>query len=82
MGEKRDLIREFLGKNKIGTEIYYPVPLHLQECFHSLGYKEGDFPVSETAAQETLALPISHEVNLNQQIYVVENLKQFFSKTT
>ncbi len=80
VGEDRDSIREFLGQNKIGSEIYYPVPLHLQECFQSLNYKEGDFLVSEKAAKETLALPISHEINLDQQTYVIEKLKQFFSK--
>jgi dTDP-4-amino-4,6-dideoxygalactose transaminase len=79
-GENRDSLRQFLGQYKIGTEVYYPVPLHLQECFQLLGYKEGDFPVSEKAAKETLALPISHEVNLEQQIYVVEKMKEFFSK--
>jgi dTDP-4-amino-4,6-dideoxygalactose transaminase len=80
VGENRDSIREFLGQNKIGSEVYYPIPLHLQECFQSLGYKDGDFPVSEKAAKETLALPISHEVTLDQQVYVIEKMKQFFSK--
>ena len=79
VGENRDSLREFLGKNKIGSEVYYPVPLHLQECFQSLGYVEGDFPESEKAAKETIALPISHEVNADQQAYVVEKMKEFFS---
>jgi len=77
-GKRRDELRAFLNKNGIGCEIYYPIPLHLQECFKSLGYKEGDFPESEKAARETLALPISHEVNRRQQEYVVEKIQEFF----
>jgi dTDP-4-amino-4,6-dideoxygalactose transaminase len=77
-GNRRDELRAFLQENKIGCEIYYPVPLHLQECFKSLGYKSGDFPESEKSAQETLALPISHEVNPRQQEYIAEAIKRFF----
>ena len=78
VGNRRDELRAFLGKNGIGCEIYYPIPLHLQDCFKSLGHKSGDFPESEKAARETLALPISQEVNRRQQEYVVEKIQQFF----
>ena len=75
---RRDELRAFLNEKRIGCEIYYPIPLHLQECFKSLGYKSGDFPESEKAAKQTLALPISHEVDRSQQEYVVETVHQFF----
>jgi dTDP-4-amino-4,6-dideoxygalactose transaminase len=77
-GSRRDELRTFLNENKIGCEIYYPIPLHVQECFKSLGYKKGDFPESEKAANETLALPISHEITQPQQEYIVENIRRFF----
>ncbi len=77
-GIRRDELRTFLNEKRIGCEIYYPIPLHLQECFKDLGHKSGDFPESEKAAGETLALPISHEVNRAQQEYVVAMIQQFF----
>jgi dTDP-4-amino-4,6-dideoxygalactose transaminase len=77
-GNRRDELRKFLNEKQIGCEIYYPIPLHLQECFKFLGHKNGDFPESEKAAGETLALPISHEVDLAQQEYVVAMIQQFF----
>ena len=69
----------FLMNARIGTEIYYPIPLHLQECFSYLNYKEGDFPVSEHAALHTLALPIYPELTEGQLSYVVEKIKEFYS---
>jgi dTDP-4-amino-4,6-dideoxygalactose transaminase len=75
--KKRDELRDFLTKNDIGTEIYYPVPFHLQECFRNLGYAAGDFPVAEEAAATTLALPIYPELSAEQIQYVVQKIKEF-----
>jgi dTDP-4-amino-4,6-dideoxygalactose transaminase len=78
--DKRDELREFLTKHEIGTEIYYPVPFHLQECFKDLGHKKGDFPISEFSADKSIALPIYPELSDEQLVYVVDTFKKFFNR--
>jgi dTDP-4-amino-4,6-dideoxygalactose transaminase len=77
---ERDRLREFLKEQEIGTEVYYPVPFHLQECFASLGYKQGDFPESERAAKETVAVPIYPEITEEMQKTVVEKIREFYKR--
>jgi len=73
----RDALMEHLKTRGVGTKVYYPIPLHLQACFNYLGYKEGQFPESESAAKETLALPVYPELSEEQQVYVVDSIKSF-----
>ncbi len=77
--QRRDDLIAFLKKNDVGCEIYYPVPMHLQECFSYLGHRRGDFPESEKAAGETLALPIYPELTDEQAGYVVDVVRRFLS---
>ena len=74
----RDNLRAFLTEKHIGTEIYYPVPLHLQDCFTGLGYKKGDFPISEDAAESVLSIPIYPELTDDQKDYVVASIVEFY----
>jgi dTDP-4-amino-4,6-dideoxygalactose transaminase len=77
---ERDRLRQFLTENGIGTDIYYPLPLHLQECYSFLKYRPGDLPVSEKASEEVLALPIYPELTEDQQMMVVDRIKAFYKK--
>jgi dTDP-4-amino-4,6-dideoxygalactose transaminase len=76
---RRDELRACLAERKISTEIYYPIPLHLQPCFEYLGYRNGDLPESELAAQQVLALPMFPELSEDEQKWVVESVAEFYS---
>ena len=76
----RDELREHLTSAGIGTEVYYPMPLHLQKCYASLGHRRGDFPVSEKVSRETLALPIFAELKTSEQEYVVSTIEKFYKR--
>jgi dTDP-4-amino-4,6-dideoxygalactose transaminase len=75
--DRRDALREFLAKREIGTEIYYPLPLHLQECFSGLGHVKGDFPESERVAAESLAIPMFPYLTADQRETVIDAIKEF-----
>jgi dTDP-4-amino-4,6-dideoxygalactose transaminase len=77
--ERRDELRTFLAERKIGSEVYYPLPLHLQPVFSYLGLRAGDLPVAELAAREVLALPMFPELSEAEIRLVVENIAEFYS---
>jgi dTDP-4-amino-4,6-dideoxygalactose transaminase len=78
---RRNELRQYLTERQIGSEIYYPLPLHLQTSLASLGYKQGDFPLSETAAKEVLALPMYPELREDEQQTVVNTIAAFYAET-
>lgn len=78
----RDGLKDFLKVRQVGTEVYYPVPMHLQKCFADLGHREGDFPHSEEAARTTLAIPIYPELTAAQKEHVVDVLSAFAAEKT
>jgi len=76
---RRDDLKKFLQEREIGTEIYYPVPMHIQECFAYLHGREGQLPVAEKAAREVLALPVYPELRPEQQEFVAASIREFYS---
>ena len=76
----RDRLQAFLKDRGVDTEVYYPRPLHLQECFQDLGYREGDFPQAEAAARESLALPVYPEITEEQRQYIVAQIRDYYSR--
>jgi dTDP-4-amino-4,6-dideoxygalactose transaminase len=74
----RDALRQYLRHQGVGTEVYYPIPLHQQTCFQSLGYKEGSLPATELAAHEVLSLPVYPQLTADEQETVVHHTVQFF----
>jgi dTDP-4-amino-4,6-dideoxygalactose transaminase len=76
--QRRDALKSFLTDAGIQTEIYYPIPLHMQPCFAPLGYRKGDFPHAECAAEEVLALPLYPELPAEHQEGVVEKIAEFY----
>ena len=76
--QKRDDLRAYLKDKGVGTEVYYPVPMHLQACYRDLGYQKGSFPISEQAAEQVLSLPIYAELTAAQLSYVVEMITAFY----
>jgi len=74
----RDHLQAFLRERGVETEVYYSLPLHLQECFQALGYRKGNFPQAEAAAHESLALPVYLELTEDQQYHVVSQIREFY----
>jgi dTDP-4-amino-4,6-dideoxygalactose transaminase len=75
----RDQLQVFLKQRGIGSEVYYPLPLHLQQCFADLGYKRGDFPVSEQLALDSLSLPVNPEVSAEDIAYICDSIRAFYN---
>ncbi len=75
---RRDALQQFLKERGIGSEIYYPLPLHLQPCFQHRGHREGDLPASERAGREVLSLPVSPELRTEERTYIIKTLQESF----
>lgn len=78
LAERRDELKEHLKSREIGCEIYYPLPMHLQECFRDLGYKKGDMPVAEKASEMALSIPIFPELTGEEQKYIADTIREFY----
>lgn len=78
--DKRDGLVDFLNQSGIEARAYYSIPLHLQECYKDLGYRQGDFPNAERAGQETLALPLFPELNKNEQDLIIQKIREYLKK--
>jgi dTDP-4-amino-4,6-dideoxygalactose transaminase len=78
--ERRDALQAHLGAKKVGSAVYYPLPLHLQPCFAYLGYKEGSCPESERAAKEVISIPVFPELTRDQQDEVIDAIREFYSR--
>jgi dTDP-4-amino-4,6-dideoxygalactose transaminase len=78
-GERRDALQAHLKGQGIGTEVYYPIPLHLQPCYAFLGHKKGDFPVSERLAEQSLALPVHSELAVGDIEYICDTIRAFYA---
>jgi dTDP-4-amino-4,6-dideoxygalactose transaminase len=78
--KRRDELQKYLSENGISTGLHYPVPLHLQKCFSNLGYRKGDFPVTEKLADECLSLPLFPHMKDDEIEYVCDKIKHFFKK--
>lgn len=81
-GGRRDALQKYLAEQNIGSAIYYPIPLHLQACFASLGYKQGDLPHTERAAEEVLSLPVFPELRAEEQETVIDAIESFAAEVT
>jgi dTDP-4-amino-4,6-dideoxygalactose transaminase len=77
--DDRDKLRDHLKTKDIGFDIYYPIPLHLQKCYADLKYKQGDLPIAEHLADKVISLPVYPELTEDQQAYVIESIKEFYS---
>jgi dTDP-4-amino-4,6-dideoxygalactose transaminase len=80
IAENRDGLLEHLRKSNIGCAVYYPKPLHIQECFSKLGYKKGDMPIAEGISQKVISIPVFSEITTEQQDYVIEKIKEFYTQ--
>ena len=78
IAENRDELLKYLRSKEIGCAVYYPLPLHLQECFSYLNYKKGDFPISEQLAESVISIPVFSEITQEQQDYVIEEIRNFY----